>query len=402
MSDWKTVTIGDIAKVYDGTHQTPNYVEDGVPFYSVEHVTSNNFADTKFVSQEVYEVESRRVFIEKGDILMTRIGDVGKAKYIDWDAEASFYVSLALIKCKPSVEPRYLTQLINSSEGQREIWGKTLHVAFPNKINLGDISKCVIGVPDIDEQKRIVAILETWDEYLEKINKKIERKKHVKKGLMQRLLTAEMRLPGFSGAWTHLPIGTIGKVVTGNTPPKDNSDNYVGDHYWATAEDFKSKFIHTTKVTLSLKGSRQSRIVPKGSILVTCIASIGKNAIAGTDLAMNQQINAVIVDETYDNEFFYYQIGFSKNALLRIAGAGAMPMLNKQDFSKIKMFAPKDKAEQTAIANVLSVADKELDELLKLKSTLTDQRKYLVNNLVSGKTRTPQNLALADKETPYA
>ena len=97
-NDWSRINLRDIARIYDGTHQTPNYVESGVPFYSVEHVTSGNFDDTKLISEEVFAAESRRVVVEKGDILMTRIGDVGNAKYIDWNVRASFYVSLALLK----------------------------------------------------------------------------------------------------------------------------------------------------------------------------------------------------------------------------------------------------------------------------------------------------------------
>src|SRR5690606_324745 len=97
-SAWQTKKLKDVAKIFDGTHQTPKYVDNGVPFYSVENVTANNFNDTKFISEEAFQKENKRVIVEKGDILMTRIGDIGSIRFIDWNVCASFYVSLALIE----------------------------------------------------------------------------------------------------------------------------------------------------------------------------------------------------------------------------------------------------------------------------------------------------------------
>ncbi len=96
--EWDMKKLGEIAKIFDGTHQTPNYVDNGIPFFSVENVTANNFTNTKYISKDIFEKENKRVKIEMGDILMTRIGDIGTVRYIDWEVEASFYVSLALIK----------------------------------------------------------------------------------------------------------------------------------------------------------------------------------------------------------------------------------------------------------------------------------------------------------------
>ena len=169
-NDWTRINLRDIARIYDGTHQTPSYVESGVPFYSVEHQRV-----IELVRRVGVHIAKNRHHI-KDDILMTRIGDVGNAKYIDWNVRASFYVSLALLKCKDDVDPRFIAYLINSDTGRREIWAKTLHVAFPNKINLGDIGKCTFVIPPKEVQTQIVRIVKVWDEYLEKLDKKIELK----------------------------------------------------------------------------------------------------------------------------------------------------------------------------------------------------------------------------------
>ncbi|WP_180105722.1 MULTISPECIES: restriction endonuclease subunit S [unclassified Acinetobacter] len=183
----KNYQLKDIADVYDGTHQTPNYVEQGVPFYSVEHVTANDFSNTKFIAEDVYQSELKRVSLQKGDILMTRIGDIGTSRLIDWDVRASFYVSLALIKIKHGDNSSFIDQYIKSQNFQRELHERTIHVAFPKKINLGEIGFCMIQLPCLEEQTKIADFLSAIDQKIETVAQQIEQVKQWKKGLLQQM-----------------------------------------------------------------------------------------------------------------------------------------------------------------------------------------------------------------------
>lgn len=183
----KNYQLKDIADVYDGTHQTPNYVEQGVPFYSVEHVTANDFSNTKFIAEDVYQSELKRVSLQKGDILMTRIGDIGTSRLIDWDVRASFYVSLALIKIKHGDNSSFIDQYIKSQNFQRELHERTIHVAFPKKINLGEIGFCMIQLPCLEEQTKIANFLSAIDQKIEVVTQQIEQAKQWKKGLLQQM-----------------------------------------------------------------------------------------------------------------------------------------------------------------------------------------------------------------------
>ncbi|MEX1003449.1 MAG: restriction endonuclease subunit S [Crocinitomicaceae bacterium] len=185
--DWVEKRLGEIAKYYDGTHQTPEYVDEGVPFYSVEHVTANQFTKTKFISEEVFQKENERVKLEKGDILLTRIGDIGTTKLIDWDVRASFYVSLALIKQNSKFDSIYLDQFINSDFFQRELWKRTIHVAFPKKINLGEIGSCVVKLPSMKEQQYIGKFLYELESKINALTEKIYDNMEFKKGLLQKM-----------------------------------------------------------------------------------------------------------------------------------------------------------------------------------------------------------------------
>ncbi|MBV1834352.1 restriction endonuclease subunit S [Novacetimonas pomaceti] len=191
---WETKRLKSISKIYDGTHQTPDYVETGIPFYSVEHLTSGEFNNTKFISDEVYQNESRKRKIEKNDTLLTRIGDIGTAKLIDWDVRASFYVSLALIKANKIMSPKFFECALNSESFKRELWHRTIHVAFPKKINLGDIGDCSIRFPHLPEQEAIAAVLSTADEEITAIESDLLRLRQEKKALMQQLLTGKRRV----------------------------------------------------------------------------------------------------------------------------------------------------------------------------------------------------------------
>lgn len=191
---WVSKPIGEVALIYDGTHMTPDYVESGVPFYSVEHLTSDDFKNTKFISELVFANECRRVRLEKNDILMTRIGDIGTAKLIDWDVRASFYVSLALIKPGPLVHGAFLAQFISASSFRSELHKRTIHVAFPKKINLGEIGKCLIALPPVEEQRQIAEVLSASDGEISTNVRKLEALRQEKSALMQQLLTGKRRV----------------------------------------------------------------------------------------------------------------------------------------------------------------------------------------------------------------
>ena len=192
--EWKVLPLGSLTKIYDGTHTTPNYQESGVPFYSVEHLTSNKFSRTKYISEDVYENENKRVKLERNDILMTRIGDIGTAKNLTWDVKASFYVSLALIKSSESFSSEFITQYINSHGFHAELWKRTIHVAFPKKINLGEIGNCLVAMPTIEEQQKIASVLSAADQEIATLQRKLDCLKQEKKALMQQFLTGKRRL----------------------------------------------------------------------------------------------------------------------------------------------------------------------------------------------------------------
>lgn len=193
---WKSMLLGDIAEVKDGTHQTPKYVKSGgKPFYSVENVTADDFKNVKHISLEEHKALTSNYRMEKGDVLMTRIGSIGCCKYVDWDVDASFYVSLALLKINEKYDSKFISYLSNIKSFKEEVMLNSLVFAIPQKINLGNISLIKVYIPTSKaEQTAISNILSDCDSEIAALEEKRDKYKEIKQGMMQQLLTGKIRL----------------------------------------------------------------------------------------------------------------------------------------------------------------------------------------------------------------
>ena len=183
--EWIEYNLENISKIYDGTHQTPDYKNHGVKFVSVENINNINETD-KFISKEAFEKEFK-IKPKIDDILMTRItaGIIGATAIVTNNEPLGYYVSLALIRKNDSVDVNFLNQYIKSYLFKKELNKRIIHVAFPKKINLGDIGKCRVSITNKNEQEMIGKFLSLLDKKIELQTKKIEDLKLFKKGLLE-------------------------------------------------------------------------------------------------------------------------------------------------------------------------------------------------------------------------
>lgn len=187
--EWIETSLSEISpSIFDGTHQTPKYTDDGIPFFSVENIVSGT--KNKFISREDYIEATKKNKPEEGDVLVTRIGSIGIPKVVDWDYEFSIYVTLAVIKKSDQFISQYLASYIQSSRFQKEILRRSLLKAAPQKINMNELRECEILLPpdeDKQEQQKIASCLSAVDELITAQQEKIEQLQQHKKGLMQGL-----------------------------------------------------------------------------------------------------------------------------------------------------------------------------------------------------------------------
>ena len=135
--------MGEVVGVYDGVHQTPQYTESGVMFLSVENIAT--LTSQKYISKEAFE-RDYKVCPQKGDVLMTRIGDVGTPNVVETPEKLAFYVSLALLK-PTNIDSYFLCNAIQSPRLKKGLKDRTLVTAIPQKINKDEIGKVDIMMP---------------------------------------------------------------------------------------------------------------------------------------------------------------------------------------------------------------------------------------------------------------
>ena len=198
----------------------------------------------------------------------------------------------------------------------------------------------------------------------------------------KKLNVPNLRFPKFQGEWEKCKLGDYGKVVTGNTPPTKDNENYEnGTYLWASPADLGTiKLISETKTMLSAKGFSKTRALPKGSVLVTCIGStIGKTGMATKEMSTNQQINSIVVNDNSDNEFVYYAIQSAFPRYLSSIAVQAVPIISKSAFELLPNQRP-CLQEQKKIGKMLSLLDeriatqnKIIEDLKKLKCAIIEK-----------------------------
>ena len=181
--DWEQRKLNEVSDIYDGTHQTPKYQDNGVMFLSVENIKT--LTSNKFISREAFEDEFK-IRPQRGDVLMTRIGDIGTASVVETDEDLAYYVSLALFKSE-ELNPYFLQASIYSPFVQDQIWKRTLHIAFPKKINKNEIGQVPINVPTLAEQTKIGSFFKQLDNTITLHQRKLDLLKEQKKGFLQKM-----------------------------------------------------------------------------------------------------------------------------------------------------------------------------------------------------------------------
>lgn len=157
---WEQRKLKEIANIYDGTHQTPNYKDSGIMFLSVENI--KDLKSDKYISVEDFK-KNFKIYPQKNDILMTRIGDIGTPNIVKDNLPKAYYVSLALIK-PLGIKSSFLNVAIQSNYIQNGLRERSLLTAIPMKINKDQIGQVEVLYPkNNNEQAKIGQIFENID-----------------------------------------------------------------------------------------------------------------------------------------------------------------------------------------------------------------------------------------------
>ena len=274
----------------------------------------------------------------------------------------------------------FMNYILNTPKSLHQLRGIATGTTSVAAIYTRDLIKLKVPVPTKAEQTAIATALNDADALITQLEKLIAKKRAIKQGAMHELLKPKK-------GWEVKKLGEVGEIVTGSTPPTQIKEYWNGTIPWITPTDIHNKkdIFHSER-EITNKGLQVIRKIPQNSLLVTCIASIGKNAILRNDGACNQQINAIVQNGYYDIDFLYYLIEFSKNILIGSAGITATLILSKKEFSELEFYFPLLE-EQTHIAQILSDMDAEIEALENKLNKYKMIKQGMMQNLLTGRIR---------------
>ena len=181
---WEQRRLNEVVNVYDGVHQTPDYKDSGVMFLSVENIST--LKSEKYISEEAFQ-RDYKVYPQKGDILMTRIGDVGTPNVVETTEKVAFYVSLALLK-PTKINSYFLCNSIQSPLFQKGLKDRTLVTAIPQKINKDEIGKVNIILPTSSQEQQLIGeYFRNLDNLITLHQRKLEKLKNIKKSMLEKM-----------------------------------------------------------------------------------------------------------------------------------------------------------------------------------------------------------------------
>lgn len=247
--------------------------------------------------------------------------------------------------------------------------GSMKNIAQPNFLNLE------VHTPALLEQTKIANFLTAVDEKIHLLTQKHDLLTQYKKGLMQKIFSQELRFKDDEGKdfpeWQEKALGDVGEIVTGKTPSTTDESLWDGDIQFVTPTDIcEGKY--QTNTARTVVEHIKLKVLPEGSIMFTCIASIGKMSLSTKPCITNQQINSLIPKSIYNNEYLYYALLNITEFIKSTQSSSTLPIINKTEFSKFIISIP-SRAEQTKIANFLSSID---DKITSTQSQLQAVKQY--------------------------
>lgn len=308
-------------------------------------------------------------------------------------ATAEGLVSPAYVVLKPTkdVDSKFAEYLFKTPRMIYLFWAYSYGLTKDRlRLYYNDFARIKILLPDLSEQKKIVQILSTWDKAIVVTEQLLANSQQHKKSLMQQLLTGKKRFSGFNGKWEVVRLGNVAEIKSGGTPKSNIESYYGGGIPWVSIADITKhgKWIETTERFLTQEGLANSsaRLYPPDTIMYAMYASIGECSIAKVELSSSQAILGIRAKAVLHYEYLYFYLSSLKEKIKLQGQQGTQANLNAGMVKDFKIPLP-PLNEQKKIAAVLSVADEDIDALQQKLACLKQEKKALMQQLLTGKRR---------------
>lgn len=379
-SDWKTNKIIEVADIFDNLRipVTKNQRKPGnTPYYG-----ANGIQD--YVSGYTHDGEF---------VLIAEDGANDLQNYPVTYASGKIWVNnhahvLAGVNSKS--DTRFLAYLLKKVDFAAVLVGGTRA-----KLNGKTLKNIEVILPErLKEQQAIASVLSDFDEHIGNLSGLIEKKKAIRDGALEDLVSGRTRLDGFNGEWIESTIEDSTKeIITGGTPSTKVDKYWGGSIPWLASTEIHQKIITraTKNITKIGLNNSSAKMAPKDSVLIA-LAGQGKTrgtaAFLAYPMALNQSLAALVAADETDSKFLYYLI---ENMYLELrelsSGDGGRGGLNKTLIKNINIRLPREIKEQHAIAEVLTAMDEEIESLKIEKEKMIQIKEGAMDDLLTGRVR---------------
>jgi len=406
--DWITTTLesavgsgGLVRGPFGGTLKKDIFVDRGYKVYQQKNAIYGSVEQGDYFINSRKFRELERFRVEPGDFIVSCSGTIGCIYQIPGGAPEGV-INQALLKIsldQGKVDGRFFLAVFRSASFQERIKENSHGGAMQNLVGMDVFRKTKFQLPPTKAEQEVIAeALSDADAFIKSLEQLLTKKRQLKQGAMQELLTGKKRLPGFSGEWAVKRLGNTASLKARIGWQGLTTDEYrdSGDYYLVTGTEFKDGYIDWNKCHY-VDESRYSQDkyiqLKEHDVLVTKDGTIGKVALVAS-LPKPATLNSGVfvirpVEDAFHPEFFYYLLGSNvfTEFLVQLSAGSTINHLYQKDFVGFVYKTPATIDEQTAIAAVLSDMDAEI-AVLEARLTKARQLKQgMMQELLTGRIR---------------
>ncbi len=375
-----SVNIGQIADFINGYPFKPtDWQSSGKKIIRIQNLTDNS-KNFNFTKKEI----PQKYLIQKGDLLISWSATLGIFEWLN-DEPALLNQHIFKVVFKKDIDKSFFKFAIRGAiEGMK----KYTHGSTMKHIVKEDFVRTGIPLLSLESQKQAANILDLADSLRQKRKEAISLLDNYLKSVFLEMFGDPVTNPK---GWDIEALNFFGEIVTGNTPPRNNNDNYSPNFIeWIKTDNIIDDQIYLTKASeyLSESGLNRARSINPGAVLMACIAgsiaSIGRVAITDRKVSFNQQINAIQPNERVNSFFLYWLFRISRLYIQNHATKGMKRILTKGEFEKIIMIIPSLDL-QSKFAEIAQSAEIIKQKMLTQEEQLDNQfqsmmQKYFASN----------------------
>ena len=401
MEEWKEYKLGEVCKsIADGDHMPPPKTDKGIPFVTISNIVGNrlDFANTHFVPQSYYDDldDKRRPHI--GDTIYSVVGTFGKPVYVNEEKPFVFQRHIAILRPDNSmIVPQFLFYTLLSPQFYRKADVMAIG-AVQRTISLTSLRNVTIQLPSLDIQSKIVGMLSSLDNKIE-VNRRInENLEQQAQALFKSWFVdfepfkdqpfVESELGMIPQGWK---VGTFLdniNVMPGGTPSTGVEEYWKdGDIPFFSPKDVNGVYCFETEKRITEKGLKNcsSHLYPKDTLFITARGTVGKLALAGVPMAMNQSNYALVAKEGIGKYYLYLLAQTMVAVLLKKANGAVFSAITTKDFNEPTLVLSQSVLER--FEKIITPLFDKIYETSKESRRLAELRDTLLPRLMSGELK---------------